>query len=324
MIASALPRLTKYWQSATWAGLVGLLAVSTSYAQEPDNPQALRDRALTLVNQSRSEHDLSPLSLGESLDATAQNHADDMFERNYYAHSSPEGDTVQDRFIAAGGSRWELVAENIARCVQCTDAPDIAEVERLHEGWMNSPEHRANILAEGLSRFGYGIVTDADQGLYAVQTFAGPGTPRGYEAGQDLQRVETGDMAAILVDAVNMARDQSGLAPIEASDSLNAAAATLLPENVSNFSIDATGNVFDALDGAEQSEWSRLLTLAGECGGCGTEPTRTDIEDFAQQWLDQPSYSQSLLDPQIDAAGFILRADGAGRKIALLVVGTNR
>jgi len=84
------------------------------------------------------------------------------------------------------------------------------------------------------------------------------------------------------------------------------------------------GNSFEALDQADRANWASLSTLAGECGGCGTEPTRTGLEDFAKQWLDQSGYRATLLGADLDAAGLVLRADGKGRKTALLVLGTRR
>jgi uncharacterized protein YkwD len=97
-----------------------------------------------------------------------------MLRRHYYAHETPEGKNPRDRFLAAGGSPSSLVEENIARCAGCPVPPEAAAVDSLQRSWMNSPEHRENILARGIDRMGFGIA--GDQGaLYAVQDFAGPG-----------------------------------------------------------------------------------------------------------------------------------------------------
>jgi uncharacterized protein YkwD len=114
----------------------GCVAASTGDLEE------LRARALELVNQARREQGLQPLELGPNVNQAALSHARDMLRRNYYSHTSPEGETVQDRYVEAGGSKWRLTAENIARCAGCTSGPDTEAVERLHRGWMNSPEHR--------------------------------------------------------------------------------------------------------------------------------------------------------------------------------------
>jgi uncharacterized protein YkwD len=91
-----------------------------------------------------------------------------MLKRGYFDHVSPEGTTGQDRL----GGDWRLVAENIAMCTGCS--ADAARVEEFHAGWMESAGHRANILAEGITAFGFGLAVEADT-IYAVQTFAGPG-----------------------------------------------------------------------------------------------------------------------------------------------------
>src|SRR5690606_13531909 len=119
--------------------------------------------------------DLEPLTLSDPLNAAAQAHAEDMLARGYYDHLSPEGEDVADRYRAAGGGEWRRVQENIATCSPCAGAPGAGLVARLHEGWMDSPGHRENILRPGITRFGFGIAAGRDGPLYAVQTFAGPG-----------------------------------------------------------------------------------------------------------------------------------------------------
>ena len=165
--------------------LAGVLTALEASPQPATGDLAqLRGRALALVNEARERHGLAHLELGADLNEAAQAHARDMLERGYYAHVSPEGETVADRYRATGGSPWHLVAENIARCLGCELPPSTARVEALHEGWMKSPPHRENILRRGLDRFGFGIIVRQDQRLYAVQTFAGPGMPRGLQPGR--------------------------------------------------------------------------------------------------------------------------------------------
>lgn len=306
-----------------WATVaLGILVVGPAQAQTPDNLDALRARALELVNQSRSESNAEPLRHGALLDAAAQGHAEDMLARNYYAHRSPEGDTVQDRFLGEGGSQWELVAENIAQCAGC-GAIDIEQVRALHNDWMNSPVHRQNILASGLARFGFGIVEDNGQ-LYAVQTFAGPGQPRGLEPGEAAKPVALSAMTGVAMEALNSAREAEGVEPIEASAALEEAARILVPKDLEGFDLDAVGSAYSAVPRHAQSSWSSLSIIAGACGGCGERPTRADLESFMVQWLGEGSYRGTLLDPGFSAAGMVLRADSSGRKVALLVLGAGR
>src|SRR5688500_2604033 len=118
-IAPATAARLTVWVVMIIVALGILPATPPARAETPDNLQALRHRALELVNQARAGHGLSRLELGGNLDEAAQSHARDMLRRGYYSHTSPEGENVQDRYVAAGGSRWELAAENIARCEGC-------------------------------------------------------------------------------------------------------------------------------------------------------------------------------------------------------------
>nr|WP_111298248.1 CAP domain-containing protein [Paracoccus saliphilus] len=290
-----------------------LLSCSAAVAQQPE---ALNQHALDLVNQARQDQGLEPLSSGADLDEAARVHAEDMLARNYYAHESPEGEDVRDRYLAAGGSEWELVAENIAKCVGCGPA-DAARVDAFHEGWMNSPEHRENILAEGLDRFGFATASGG-QTVYAVQTFAGSGTSRGGEEGESLKPEAAAQDA---LDRINDARQAEGLDPLQLDTGLQQAAAALVPEDLQGFALDDMGDLRDALPDGAMGDWRRILTVGGTCGGCGTRPVAGDVETFVGDWLEgQGSYSQQILQPGLTHAGMILRADGQGRKVALLLL----
>src|SRR3954453_20453274 len=96
-----------------------LVAAGPALAQTADDIPVIRGRALELVNGTRQEHGLPPLALQQQLNTAAQAHADDMLARHYYGHASPEGRTAADRYVLAGGSKWRLIAENIANCSGC-------------------------------------------------------------------------------------------------------------------------------------------------------------------------------------------------------------
>ncbi|WP_299365247.1 CAP domain-containing protein [uncultured Paracoccus sp.] len=290
--------------------------------QEPDDIEALRQRALDLVNESRQAEELDPLTLGDDAVEAAQAHADDMFERDYYAHVSPEGETVQDRYIDAGGSRWQLAAENIARCSDCSPPATGTTVQDLHDGWMDSPGHRKNILAPGLSTFGFGLTIGADQGLYAVQTFAGPGVPRGLEPDEEPIALTAAEQGERALDHVNGARDRESLPALKLHQALSQAAANLLPPpEQEEFVLSASQDLPSALPGGERTEWASLSVLAGACGGCGTVVAAADIREFVRGWHNDPQYRASLLDPEATHLGFALQTNGKGRKIALVVLG---
>lgn len=303
--------------------LVGLLALATAWpasAAETGDLEMLRSEALERLNEDRFEYGLKPLELTENLNEAAQNHAEDMLERRYYAHVSPEGETIQDRYIEQGGSRWRLVAGNIARCIGCSSPPTIERIRNLQQGWMDSPGHRANILQKGLDSFGYGIIVGEDQWLYAVQNFAGPGMPRGLQPDEEPTALSPEEQAVQALAAINRAREREELPPLEPSDALDQAAMTLLPEGEGG-SLTLDGELFAALPQDERGAWSALSVLAAGCGGCGTESTAADVRSFRDQWLDNPQNAGTLLAEQMTHLGFAMEAGGEGRKVAVVVVG---
>ena len=296
-----------------------------AFAATSGDLATLREEALHALNKSRQAHGLPPLELADRLNTIAQNHVEDMYRHHYYAHTSPQGVTVQDRYLKAGGSKWRLIEENIARCQGCRPPPDKATVTRLQDGWMHSPEHRANILHRGITRFGYGIVVDARQGLYAAQTFDGPGVPRGLKKGETAKAIAPAQAAQAALAAVNRARQKAGAKPLTLSDALNTAARHTLPANdLDSFHLHGKHDLFGALPRGEKLHWRAIAALAGACGGCGVKPTDADVRFFVKDWLGQAGSKQRLTAKRFTALGFALAANGKGKKVAFVLLGEAR
>lgn len=284
----------------------------------------LRNRALALVNQARQGQGLAQLELTGPLNQAAQKHAEDMLRRGYYSHSSPEGDTVKDRFRDEGGSRWKLVAENLARCVGCPVPATRDRVEAFQRGWMDSPGHRKNILANGLAGFGFGLAA-ADGKIFAVQTFAGPGEPRGLAPDEAPVALDRAGQSEAALRAVNRERERAGLGALQPSQALNTVARGLLPDNGDSDSlIDRPDDLYSLLPEGAAADWHSLAVLAAACGGCGTEPTAADIRYFAGQWSGDPEDGRTVLAAEPSHLGFAMQANGEGRKIAIAVMGRRR
>lgn len=112
-----------------------------------DQVAAARAAVLTLVNQERATAGCKPLTASTSLDGLAQAFSDDMAARGFFSHTDPDGDDPWDRAKARGIT--DLSAENIAR-----GQPTAAAVM---DAWMNSPDHRRNILDCSYSTLGVGV-----------------------------------------------------------------------------------------------------------------------------------------------------------------------
>jgi sensor c-di-GMP phosphodiesterase-like protein len=118
-----------------------------------------------LTNQARLQNGLTALTINPALTLAAQRKADDMLSRNYFDHTSPDGRQPWD-FIQAEGYRYVYAGENLAL--------DFFDATTMFQGWMKSPDHRANILFPNYQEIGvatYSQVTDDVVKVVAVQMF---------------------------------------------------------------------------------------------------------------------------------------------------------
>jgi uncharacterized protein YkwD len=119
------------------------------------NLPQVRAITLCLINKIRVRHGKLPLLNSGTLDRAAQGHSEDMVAKNYFEHTSPSGEKLDDRIVSAGyvpsGSSYEL-GENI-ECGTLSLATPVAAVR----GWMSSRKHRANILNEEFRDSGIGV-----------------------------------------------------------------------------------------------------------------------------------------------------------------------
>lgn len=116
---------------------------------------------LVLMNEERSKAGLQALQADPQALDTARAHSQDMFARGYFSHTGPEGASPFDR-MRANGLRFRSAGENLAL------APTLP---MAHEGLMNSPGHRANILQPAFRRVAIGILDGGRRGLMVTQTF---------------------------------------------------------------------------------------------------------------------------------------------------------
>ena len=284
-------------------------------AQETGDLERLRQEALDLANASRSEEGLTELHPRDVLDDAAQGHAVEMLERDFYSHVTPVGETPFDRFTAAGGSRWAVSGENIAKCTGCTTPPDADRVRAFHEGWMQSPGHRENILSEGFDSFGFGIAGEGNE-VYAVQTFSGPGTNPSDGGNSETVTPEAARDAAL--EEVNNARATADLAPLEASDALDTVAERVL-EAVAEDAEAIPEDVFGLLPEGS-SGWTSLALRSASRGGAGAEMTREDVAGFIADWTSADD-ENPLGGAAASHFGFAAEATGSGRTSAVAVFG---
>lgn len=124
---------------------------------------------LELVNKERAKVGAAPLKLDERLNASAQEKADDMQNRDYYDHKSPDGIEGYSLVFKHMPSRCRYASENLAK-VSTTDNK-FGSSRFTIDNWMHSTKgHREAILDSKYSLVGFGI---SKQGydLIVVQHF---------------------------------------------------------------------------------------------------------------------------------------------------------
>lgn len=129
--------------------------------QDPKPRPDLEAAMLTLVNEERRAQGLRPLQADAEAAEVARAHSRDMFGRGYFSHITPQGEDPFDR-MRGSGLRFLAAGENLALA---------RTLPMAHQGLMDSPGHRANILRPQFGRVGIGILDGGRYGLMVTQNF---------------------------------------------------------------------------------------------------------------------------------------------------------
>ncbi|PRQ05847.1 Cysteine-rich secretory protein family protein [Enhygromyxa salina] len=122
-----------------------------------------------LLNELREARGLPILAWDEGAAMVAKAHSEDMAANGFVGHVSPKTGDASARFSRAG-IVGTVVRENVARGY----GP-----KGIHESLMNSPGHRANLVAADVTHVGIGVVfgepestaADAPRPVFLTQNF---------------------------------------------------------------------------------------------------------------------------------------------------------
>jgi uncharacterized protein YkwD len=158
-VSRAAAFLLGFWL-ALW-----LLQPLAAHAGPSDPYAALEDGLAASVNSTRAQHQRIALERMPALDTVAREHSEDMAQRHYMSHDTPEGLNPVDRIQRGGVDGMTLAGENVG----LTNRPD--PNREILEGWLNSPAHRENLLAPAFNATGVGIARAPDGTLYYTQLY---------------------------------------------------------------------------------------------------------------------------------------------------------
>jgi uncharacterized protein YkwD len=128
-----------------------------------------KEGVIQWTNAQRAKYGLSPLRENARLNVSAAVKAEDMFEKQYFAHESPSGLGVKD---LADDVAYDfiLIGENLA-------LGNFEDDQTLVQAWMDSPGHRANILNANYQEIGASVIKGVFEGKttwISVQHFGKP------------------------------------------------------------------------------------------------------------------------------------------------------
>ena len=129
---------------------------------------------LCFMNAMRANDGLPALRENQQLEDASVKHSQDMVNRKFFAHDTPDGVDVVARLRAIGyvprAGDW-VVGENLA-----WGSGALATPRAIVQAWMDSPAHRENLLSPDYREVGLGIVLgvparDADGGATFTTDF---------------------------------------------------------------------------------------------------------------------------------------------------------
>lgn len=142
--------------------------------------------ALRLANEERKERDIDGLGQSMVLQDIAEYKAEKMTAQQYISHTSPSGETVEDRFDRFNMD-CESYGENLAQTYYKSkiDAnygsfDTYTTEQELAEGivkqFMASDSHKENLLSDDWETMAIGIGINDEGRVYVAQEFCGEQT----------------------------------------------------------------------------------------------------------------------------------------------------
>ncbi|MBV8761032.1 MAG: CAP domain-containing protein [Deltaproteobacteria bacterium] len=151
-----------------WCGAEPPASMTIAATHDDDTVVAADEaekRLLALMNRDRGAANLPSLVWDDRVADVARKHSEEMRRTKIVAHISPTTGSAADR-VKAANIKTAVVLENVARAYGVGEA---------HEGLMNSPGHRANLMSAAATHVGIGVVYGDDvsgrREMFVTQVF---------------------------------------------------------------------------------------------------------------------------------------------------------
>jgi uncharacterized protein YkwD len=151
-------KVPQFWGKASSASLMGLVFTMMIGMSSPSEIEAANYSSQQIVdstNRERLNRGLESLKVDSKLMNAAMNRARDMFEKQYWSHYGPNGETAW-QFIYGQGYGYLYAGENLAK--------GFVDVQSINQSWMSSPLHSANILKPEYNETGVAVMDGVLEG----------------------------------------------------------------------------------------------------------------------------------------------------------------
>jgi len=125
---------------------------------------------IKLTNLARKQNNIPALIINQKLETAALLKANDLLEKNYFAHTSPNGRPFYS-WLQEINYQYQSAGENLAI--------DFTTNKATVQAWIESPSHRDNILNPEFKEIGIAAVAgklDKKNTIVIVQLFGQPQT----------------------------------------------------------------------------------------------------------------------------------------------------
>jgi len=175
MPRTAAPTATRAARIVLAAVLAATLALTALCAMPatagaatgPTSLEAAELEVVRLHNQARAAAGLPPLDVHVTIHADARRWSAEMARRQSLVHQTPANGATSyaQTSCAAADPQWRACSENIA--VGQTSAAAV------HQAWMASSGHRANLMDPRVNRVGIGVWSDGQRLWWTARFMAG-------------------------------------------------------------------------------------------------------------------------------------------------------
>lgn len=225
LLSAAVMAVAVTAQMSAYAASTELAAPAYENKVTAVNTAGFTAEVVRLVNQERSRNGLSELKMFPKLSHAASIRADETVIK--WDHTRPDGSSITT-LCSQLGIKWSRIGENIA---YGQNSPQM-----VMNSWMNSPDHKSNILNSDYQYIGVGV-TEANGRLYWTQFFVGTTeahpeafSPKDYGDVNGDSKVNAVDASLVLADyaatgsgkSSSFSAGQRAKADVSGDDAVNA------------------------------------------------------------------------------------------------------